>query len=284
MRLIGLLLFVMAAQLTQAAMPVEADTVKVITDARRVVVTKEGGSTAVTVTMPSDNGDLDYVYVSNVDSSSFSPGRWNLDFPFSGGSDDMRKVVPTVMRGMYWGWRFNYSDKGVVKNGFELGVSDVIGVEFRPWGPATRFRIGLGFGMLRYLAREGTVYSRQGDALAFTGAPEGCKVEHSRLDSWTFSVPFVFTQKVYKDLGFSLGATVNFNTYATASTKLTAGEQSSTVTHKGLNQRLLTVDFIATAGLVEGIGVYCRWSPVTAFQGAYGPAFRSVSVGLSLNF
>ena len=69
----------------------------------------------------------------------------------------------TACRHIYWGWRFNYDDKRSVKNCFEVGIRDIVGVTWQRRG--AEFEIGLGMGFKRFLADDGFSYSKKGDAI-----------------------------------------------------------------------------------------------------------------------
>lgn len=267
------------------------DTVTVIENASAVTVVKSGDSTILEAVMEEDSiGRKVYRYELEIGGQSIAPADtfpddWGMDLPFMreknrGKSRCLSRRV-TGFRHLYWGWRFNYGNKGSVKNCFEVGIRDVIGVAWQRGG--SELEIGLGFSMQRYLADDGMAYRRNSDALRLESVPEGKRCKLSRLDIWTFQVPVLYNQKIGGDVSFSLGGVLNFNTYAKAQTKLRYGDITEKTTYKGLHQNLFTADIIGAVH-VSGIGVYAAWSPMHAFKKEYGPAVSSWSLGIDLCF
>lgn len=271
------------------------DTIKVIDNARSVSVTRTGDKTVVKVTRMPDEDDkfMDvYTYEVEVDKSgkdnTFNPEDITFKLPFvketSRQKDTFRRQRYLVgIKYFYWGWNFNYDHKDGTRNSFEVGVADLVGVDWR-MSRKTTLGIGLGFGFNRVTTRDYRLFAKTGDALSIVNAPQDADVDFARLDSWRFHVPLMYTQRLCHDFGFAFATIVNFNTYSKASNRYTIGNTRYTETIKGLNQRLLTVDFMATVGIVDEIGAYIKWSPVTAMQAVNGPSYRNFSIGVNLCF
>ena len=211
--------------------------------------------------------------------------NWNMEYPFIGsaGRDQDACWSFTAIKDMYWGWNFNYDGKGYLKNCFEVGVANVFGVSVSPFTCGPSFNVGLGFGMRRYLVQSGYRFDRVSNNLVIE--PDyGLDIDKSRMDSWTFHLPIMVTQKVYKDLAVSAGAWINFNTYVRGETQYYDGDVRFKEEYKGFNQRFCTVDVVLAAGLKNGIAFYSRFSPMSLFTDGRGPKCKSASIGVMLNF
>lgn len=277
------------------------DTVRVIENANRVRVMRQGNATTIRVVKQDDKGNLT-VYNYDVketprdttSSSAFDSDRWAMELPFmrEKSNDDLERDTPssrtkkafTGLKNFYWGWTFNYDGKSGIENCFEIGVAEIIGIQWRPWQRGPKFDVGLGFGMRRYLASDGMLFSKSGDRLCSVNAPDEIVVDHARWDVFTFDVPLMITQQIYRDFGISIGALVNFNTYSRATSQWQHDGIRYRETLKGLQQRLVTVDIVGIIGLTSWIGAYAKWCPTSVMQAHNGPDFKSWAVGVALNF
>ncbi len=278
-----------------------ADTVKVIPNANTISVIKEGNKTIVTATIPTDDGTGSfnkYTYEVDIDHNHQSDRDAEVDdimlkLPFmkneptdfnkeEGGKWKARRYI-TGLKYAYWGWNFNYDSKAGIKNCYELSIADIIGIDWCT-SRKTTLGIGLGFGFNRVTSDEHMLFVKEGDVLSLRTAPENAEVDFARWDTWRIQVPLMYSQKLAGKFGFSLATIINFNTYSTATNRYRLDRTRYTETIKGLNQRLLTVDLMATIGIVNDIGVYAKWSPMTAMEQKYGPSFRNFSIGINLNF
>lgn len=278
------------------------DTVKVIENAQNIIITRQNGKTILDADFPSASDDksemmMHFRYELNVqDKDSIDiedefPDNWGLDYPFANlgspkvnvSSNGKYKITKSVnfFRHLYFGWRFNYGDKYQIKNCFEAGIGDVVGVSWSYRG--AEFEFGLGFGAQRMLAKEGFCYSKAGDNVVITPLEEGHKIDHSWLDVFRIEVPVLYNQSISKYAKFSIGGIINFNTYAEISTSTKMGNNKYSTKYKGLQQNLLTVDAKASVNFY-GVGIYARWSPMRLFNHPYGPEVKSYSLGFELNF
>lgn len=272
-----------------------ADTVKVIENARNVTVVKTGNTTIVKAEYESEDDEtIQFQYELNVAPpdtvSDELPDDWGMDLPFMktgcgdcedrNGQHRMTRYI-TGMRHIYWGWRFNYGDKGNFKNCFETGIRDVLGVSWKYRG--AELEIGVGFSIRRYLASDGFCYSKEGDKLILDNLADGLRCDKSRLDVASFLVPVLYNQRLGRDFGFTIGGVMNFNSYAKAVTEVYDGDLKYKTEYKGLQQRLFTVEALASVN-VCGVGIYASWSPMKMFDTKFGPAVKSWSIGVDLSF
>lgn len=268
------------------------DTIKIIDNVKEITVSRRGNTTTVYAAMTDSlAGDSFYRYeveVDNGETMEFSDS-WGLDLPFYSrrshkDCDNFSNRIQRDLTGfehLYWGWRFNYHDRGNVKNCFEAGVRNLVGVSWNH-GPGTvSFEMGIGFGLMRMLADDGFVYHKDGDAVTLSGLGAVDKVDKSRLDIWRFHVPVLMRVPIGKHCNFSIGGVVNLNTYAKIMTQTLNGDTRKKITYKGLQQNLLTADAFASFS-IGGFGLYATWSPMSLFKKQYGPELRAWSIGLDL--
>ncbi len=272
-----------------------ADTVKVLENASMVTVTRNGNTTSV-VARFADDAPSTFIYEVDVTPSDSLgrelPDDWGMDFPFiktrnieeeSRKRSSSERVYRDIagFQHIYWGWRFNYSDKGGVKNCFEVGIREILGISWKRRG--AQFDIGVGFGMKRFLAAEGYGYGKDGDKLTLMPMPDGERADKSRLDVWSFHLPVLYSQRISGCVSMSLGGIVDFNTYATAFTRIDDGKTRHKENFKGFQQNLLTVSAFGAVYL-DGVGFYATWSPMELFKEAYGPSFKGWSMGVDFKF
>ena len=298
MRFKALIGIIAAATLGAHAQTETADTVKIISRPEQLSIIRNGNKTIVKAMIANDDSSSVDIYSYTVeqtpktDPPMIDSDKWVMELPFMKEHPDKtdkdqpvhHKRVITGMKNVYWGWIFNYDGKSAVGNCFELGVADFIGVEWSPWRNGPSFEAGIGFGMRRYLAPEGTVFIRQGDTFTSVRADNRTAVDHSRWDMITFHVPLMVNQRIWKKLGISAGAWINFNTYSVANSQWRCDGIRYRETVKGIQQELITVDLMAGIGLKGSIAVYARWSPMNVMKQPYGPEFKSWSIGASLDF
>ena len=296
-RLLSLIMFVFCGWMLAHSQE-RGDTVKVIDNASNVTVVKRGNTTEVNADYIGSGGQSGRYYyeitVTKRDTVTESMeffDDWGMDFPFvktqcvecedrRSGKHRVYRAL-TGLRHIYWGWRFNYNDKGNMKNSFEVGVRDVIGVSWKRRG--AEFEIGVGFGLKRFLADEGFSYVKEGDAIMLAPVPEGIGIRQSRLDVWSFQIPVFYNQNITKGLSFTIGGVLNLNSYAKSYTKSDEGTMERNVVFKGLQQNLVTVEALAAVRLF-GIGIYGSWSPMKMFDKGYGPEVKSWSLGIDMSF
>lgn len=291
-----LVFLLISISMPKAFSQMQADTVKIIKNAKEVTVTRDGRSTTVKVNIKDSLSNVSfYEYKIEVsenvenDKTDEFPDTWGMDIPFisrkkpsSVGS--RKKTISRREIGfehVYWGWRFNYGDKGNVKNGFEVGIRNLIGMSWSRGRHTPAFEIGIGFGMMRMYASDGFVYGKSGDAVTLYPLSPMEESDFSRLDVWRFHVPVLLSVPLGKNGNFSLGGVVNFNTYAKACTRLVRDNKREKTSYKGFQQRLLTADVFASISGC-GMGLYFTWSPVALFKKAYGPELKAWSIGVDL--
>ncbi|MDE5607628.1 MAG: hypothetical protein K2I64_01695 [Muribaculaceae bacterium] len=300
---IGLALLAAATASAQSE-HLTADTLKTISNAENITITRSGNQTVIRALQPNENkgGGTLFTYTVTEEPDSMLDRLTQLEsiqdeknageifrLPFA--TDKGRHTDKpfktsrfiTGARYIYWGWNFNYDYKGGTKNCFEYSIADLIGVEWET-SRHTRLGFGLGFGLQRVTTADHRLFATEGDVLTIEGLPEGVDHEFSRLDNWRIQLPLYWRQRLTGSFGISLAAIANFNVYSSAKNRFSIDKTTYTETITGLRQRLLTCDVMATVGFVDAIGVYVKWSPASTFSREYGPSFKTISVGITLNF
>lgn len=278
-----------------------ADTIRVIDNAEQVLITRTANSTSVKALIPTNEGATSFkIYEYNVTVEEKSDTATNdiisenifADLPFLNNRKKQRATnghfkpqrYVTAFRNIYWGWNFAYDGKAGVKNCFEVGVAEFIALDWKPWRQGPDFRVGLGFGMKRFLAADNLMFGKDADRLILTPAFPDARDVKAHWDVWTFHLPLMVSQSICKDFGVAFGAIVNFNTYSKAWSQHELDGVRYRETFKGLQQRLLTAELIGIIGIRGGIGFYAKWNPVPLMRPCFGPEFKSWSMGVSLNF
>ncbi len=272
--------------------PEVPDTVKIIENPGRVIVSRTADTTLIEVETENDYGNETFSYSITVEDSVDPDSDADLDFeiPFGIGKDKLHRKKRSRLQtsafacgNIFIGQRFNYSDKGNVKNSIEWGVRDLIGIRWSRGDYCPSFSIGLGLGTRRYLAQQGFMYSCIGSNLVLVPVEEGCRVKSTELNVFNFQIPLLVTIPVGCDLKFIIGGIGCFNTYARAHTEIENGPTKIKTTYKGIQQRLFTSELLCSLGVCDILGVYVSWSPMTLFQSPYGPQLKSWSIGATLN-
>lgn len=273
--------------------PETPDTVKIIKNAEKILVSRNADTTLIEVENENEYGKEHFSYTVTVEDALADNDDSAIEFeiPFGIGKDKIKQPgrprLKTSIFGLghiYIGQRFNYSDKGNVKNSIEAGFRDLIGVRWSRGEYTPSFSIGIGMGFQKYLAQDGFAYTRIGSNLALLPVEDGYSVKSSHMHVINFQIPLILTIPMGCDVEFSLGGIGCFNTYAYAHTEISNGMSKIKTTYKGLQQRLFTAELMCSLGVCNILGVYASWSPMTLFQSPYGPQLKSWSIGATINF
>lgn len=281
-----------AAALGMNAQSETPDTLKVIDDARRVVVTRDAGTSTTSVTViGSEESDDAYYNISTrseqslADNLALNDPDWSPAFPFTASRHRASRFKTTFFSNTYIGAAIPVSAPDGIQTSVEAGFLSIVGISYRLGDHGTEMSIGAGMQYRQFAVGDGMRLDC--DRRNLTLIPVSPDVDHynSRIRSMGFTVPVMFTQKLYRSFGISLGAVLCLNSYTVASTEYHNRDgYTYNATFKGLHQRICTVDLMACVGAVNDIGVYVRYSPMRMFEKGYGPDMRAVSVGLTIGF
>lgn len=275
-----------------------SDTLVVAEKARNITVTKTDEGLKITIAGYGDKHDNDYVYTStsSLKNDSTESGIWNLNMLKAPSSDG--KWSFKFCKRIYIGGTID--TEGPVNmaywRSFEVGFLDFVGVEYSPWRKGPRFSIGAGYGykhLSTHKDTDKTLFRDTDGNMTINPSPENTTDQLSSIGILHFDIPLMITQPFTKHWAVSVGASVNFNTYVTGSTKykvlgenefgLTPGHKVEE-TYKHLRQRPVTFDFMASVGHLDEIAFYARYSPMSVFKDGAGPKFKTLSLGLLIAF
>lgn len=279
-----------AATLTAAA-SAKNDTVAVIERPALVTVTTTNGATVLTVKGKEGNDNYTYTYQTGAD----NPDSLDLDFveptiedfslPFMRKKDTEQKnryrsFKYTWFNNIYAGSQITTHDQ-VVTGSFEIGVLNIFRLNQRLWRHGPVLSIGFGMGYQRLRAPKHLFDCENGILYPFKGS-ESMKVARSYFNSMHLHVPVLISHKFDRWFSLSAGAVIDFNTYTAAHTKYKIDNTETRRHITGLHQRLMTVQPTIIAGIVNFIGIYARYSPMSYFRKGYGPDFSTISIGVNL--
>lgn len=290
---------VLCAIRAEAQQPDVADTVKVIDKVQKVLMTRTGNTTLIAAQMNGASGKETFTYEVSVEEPSSDDivdyiSGIDLSFISLGGKTKgkikanrfPRKLKRSVifMEHAYIGQRFNYFDKGNVKNSVEFGIRDIIGVKWSRGRCSPEFSIGVGMSGQRYSADDGFVYSKEGSKLVVVPIAEGVQRKTTHFNVFTVQIPLMLTQPLGGSMKFMVGGIACLNSYAWCTTKTVEGNVKQKTVYKGLQQRLFTAEAVCALGICNVLGVYASWSPMTLFEQQFGPQLKSWSIGATIGF
>ena len=275
--------------------PEPPDTIKLIKNPEKVTVSRTGDTTVIQVETTDEYGSDTFTYEVTIADSTDADAMIDFEIPLGIGKNkkDRRtkrrakrrlRTSMFLMGNVYIGHRFNYFDKGNVKNSYEAGVRNLVGIRWSHGRITPSFSIGLGFGTQRYSARSGFQYAMDGSDLILIPAADGSRVRSTDLQVWNFQVPLLLTVPIGRVVEFQVGAIGYLNTYAKARTHLDSGDYRTKTSYKGLQQRLFTAEPTIALGVCDILGVYASWSPMPLFKSPYGQELKSWSIGATINF
>lgn len=262
------------------------DTIAVISDANRAVITKQGERVVLTVNGSGSDRNYYYRYglEPRVDSVGVKKEKIGIDVPFAG---NIRVGSATAMRffkNIYAGVNMPVGPGKDLKAGWEIAIGEVIGFGYTPNKGATTLSAGFGFCCRTLTASNDLVFGKSGNTLMLTGIPEDSHDPSATMQFWQLQFPFLLTQKVGGDFGFSFGVLLNLNVAAKGQSRWKTGDMTVKSDIDNLHQRFFTPDVFATVGIPGVIGAYVKFSPMDAMTHYYGPRMSMLSAGINLNF
>ena len=119
------------------------------------------------------------------------------------------------------------------------------------------------------------------DVVGLGTFPANASSKYSSVRTLGIIIPILFTQDLGKDFSFSVGPVVNFNAWGWVNRDYDLGDDNYDVSTRKIGQRPVTVDIM---GIIDydGLGIYCKYSPMSVFKKDSGPEFRSITLGLYL--
>ena len=109
----------------------------------------------------------------------------------------------------------------------------------------------------------------------------GADIKFSRLKVFSLTIPFMINQALSKNVVFSVGPVINFNTHASLKTRYILNGEKVKETDNNIHQNRMTIDLMAKLRF-KSIGIYAKYSPSDMLNTEFGPKFRSLSTGITL--
>ncbi len=295
----SLFLFLVIAGFLKTFSQAPGDTIAIVKEAKNILITKSEEKTKIYAEYLGEDGKESFFYYAinhielDDDCVDYSVGcSFSLPYHQINPITDCerrallknKRKVRRLLVGadhIYAGWRFNYNDKKGIRNSFEFGIRNLIGISWQRGFNGPSFTIGAGLGMKRFDSQKDFMYFKRGDALILEDERRDQEKSGSYMDIFTLHLPFTFKQPIGKYTSFSLGASLNFNFYASAVSKSKMGLATETEKFKGLQQNLISPDIFVSFNIF-GVGIYGSWNPVALFQSAYGPGIKGWAIGIDI--
>lgn len=121
------------------------------------------------------------------------------------------------------------------------------------------------------------------NAIVLSGYPQNSSSKRSSINIFSLSVPLLFTQRFGQQGSFkvTLGPVLNFNVYGRINTSYELDDVTYSEKTKGIKYRPITIDIMGMASY-KGIGIYCKYSPMSVLMKNKGPEFHALTFGLFL--
>ena len=285
-RLTTITLILAAAATAAASTP--PDTLKTVENPTEVTIVT-GSNRSLSLTVKSDGSRYDFLAENTPDRSE---PVIDISVPFI---DNVKKRTTNgrrpkwrsfAMRGLYVGASLPADAAPGLRTGWELGISQLSGVELLSASRRTSLTAGVGFFYRRQKVGNGYHLSDNGyGRIAITSAPEGTHSNSSSISSFGLQLPIMLKQRLIGPTGMAVGVVGLWNTYTTASTKWTDADGTTCKRKmKGLHQRAFTVDALLIFNFGSEIGWYARYSPMHLFHRSTGPEYSLWSTGLNIGF
>lgn len=275
-----ILLMFMALSMTAQASDV--DTVRVIENPSKVVITENKGAVSVVVNGESGNPAKEYRYdvnrkpVKNVVLEDYDDDD----------DEDADKKWDFMVSGLYIGWGHSTGHdaaKGATSLTREVGILNLLGVGYN-FGPRSCLSLGAGFAGKWYNLKKDYMYGEVTPEVLTVnkGWPAGASDTKSTLSMMTVQFPLLYHQGFGKKFNIMVGPVLNWNIYATYNNKYKVDRTTTQTSTTGVHQRKVTVDGVIGVGN-RAMGVYFRYSPMNVFENNYGPKINNTwTLGLIL--
>jgi len=183
------------------------------------------------------------------------------------------------------GWGIMTNKPEGAKSNFFRSRDFIIGLRYRYTPPKAlqTYSVGLWAQFSRYALDDKMFYKKSDNVVDVKNFAEGTSNQRSCINIFSLSVPFFFTQKFGQNSNWSvtLGPVVNFNLRGRVNNDYDIGDDNFDINTKGIEYRPVTVDLMGVLKY-KGVGVYCKYSPMSVLKKDMGPQFKSVTLGVFL--
>ena len=142
------------------------------------------------------------------------------------------------------------------------------------------FGLGLNWSNLKLTGKQR--FEKTPDAILLSAYPAGSISDYSRLKTFGPYIPMRYNYEFAKKSSVYLGVNVRFVTRSSIKTRYTDATGNRVKDfHRGIHTNILCPDI--KAGISSHhVGVFVKYSPVSAFQKEWGPQFQTFTVGITL--
>lgn len=292
MKKIFTLLILVAATLVSVAAE-RSDTVVTLVRPDSVVVTVAPTSFSVKAGGQRHGQSYTYEYTSESETADLAEG-WDIALPFTRSlSDDTKSATRPKQKARQWSTlSFEQLYVGLtrcvdapdgMRGGWEIGLSNIMGLRYSPFVGGPAFTLGMGMGYRSANVGHGAYLDVERGVVALVPTPDDMKAS-SRIHIFRLEFPLMLKQTIYRGLAVKVGGILNFNTYMKATTKTTVDGRTGKEGFKGLHQRFATIDLYGAIGFSGDVSLYARYSPARVFDAGFGPDFNQLSFGITLGF
>ncbi|MDE7472202.1 MAG: hypothetical protein K2M68_01305 [Muribaculaceae bacterium] len=274
-----------------AATTESTDTIRIVGDASKVVISETDKGIAVNV----DNNNTIYIadynqtdrfstsqsttkHLSFFDyqaytfsKSQHSKSHWDA---ISGGFNIglVNAVGQPADLGMRW------------SKSFEISWLNTLGVRYTYRSLSVSLGLGLDWRNYKITGNDHYMVSPAPGEIDFVEAPDGARSLSSRIKVFSLGLPLLYTQRIPgTTLAFTAGAILNFNTHASLrSTYESADNRHIEEYSEGIGKRNVTYDLYGAITFYRGNGLYIRYSPQSVLKGSKVPQFHPLSIGVTL--
>lgn len=157
----------------------------------------------------------------------------------------------------------------------------VLSYDWNPNGGSQTYSIGLGLNWSNFALKDnGNMFIKLNDnAVGLSSFEDNMNDRFSSVHRLAIDIPLLFTQDFGRHFSLTLGPIVKFNTGCWLHNSYEQGDHAVNVSTRKLEQRPVTVDFMGVFD-IYGVGVFCKYSPMSVFKKNYGPKFSSLTFGL----
>lgn len=276
------------AKASETTDTIATDTVVEVLNPHKIIITERSdGGISLEVKGSGNNSKFRYNYSTRQERNAVA-GDSIDDFkiPFlsslSGRKNTSQKKVSVEWFesiGMYYGFTAmsGAGDLGNMGSSAEFGLLNPLSMSI-VFPHSWRIDTGVGFGWKNYRMDSNNRFVKDDDGrLAIAGYEPDTYSHLSRLKIFCLDVP-VIARKNFGGLSLCAGAVLDFNVYGSMLTRYRQNEKEIKISEKGINQRKVTVDFVAALQYYD-VGIYVKYNPSTVLKSGNLPEFRSFSIG-----
>ena len=267
------LLMMMSMMVAVAAQAQEKNDTTIINKAGKVVIVTS--DTLQSVQIEGQDGNADFRYEKNVpldenkmrkmrrDNGKYNP--WTPYFDLGFGVNTPLNTSEGYGFATFRSWEIFF--------GFSFG--------YTPEKKLQTYTVGLWFDWKTYGLSTNKMFVKDADnVIDLAEYPANADHRLSSINTFSLSVPFLFTQKLghKSKCKVTLGPVVNFNVWGRLHTEYDLDDEERTISTKGIKYNPVTVDLMANFQY-KNVAFYCKYSPMNVIKKDKGPKFQSLTFG-----